>query len=138
MKELPHRLFDAYNRHDPSTAAWLYTAEGSHEDIAQGRARFGPDAIADGLRRFFECFPDSCWESEFQITDQNGLTAVGYRFSATLQSPMGTVAAHGQSISLRGVLVLDVADGLIRRSVDYWDGATFQRQLNHGEMEGTK
>ena len=138
MRELPHRLFDAYNRHDPSTAARLYTTDGTHEDIAHGRPRRGPDAIAGGLRRFFEWFPDSSWELEFQIADQNGLIAVGYRFSATLQSPMGPVAAHGQSISLRGVLVLDVAHGLIGRSLDYWDGATFQRQLHNVKIEETK
>jgi ketosteroid isomerase-like protein len=35
-----------------------------------------------------------------------------------------------QAISLRGVHMLQVRDGLIRRSEDYWDAATFQRQLN--------
>jgi ketosteroid isomerase-like protein len=30
------------------------------------------------------------------------------------------------------VHVLDQRDGLIRRSEDYWDAASFQRQLNNG------
>jgi ketosteroid isomerase-like protein len=45
---------------------------------------------------------------------------------------MGPVAPRGQKISLRGVHVLDLRDGLITRSEDYWDAASFQRQLNNG------
>jgi ketosteroid isomerase-like protein len=45
---------------------------------------------------------------------------------------MGPVASRGQKISLRGVHVLNLRDGLIQRSEDYWDAATFQRQLNNG------
>lgn len=138
MKDLPERLLEAYNRHDPAAVARLYGADATHEDIAQGRLRRGPDAIADGLRRFFQWFPDARWEPALKIAGQQNRSAITYRLIATLQEPMGSVAARGQQISLRGVLVLEQNDDLISRSTDFWDGLTFQRQLNNTHDGGKK
>jgi steroid delta-isomerase-like uncharacterized protein len=126
------RLYDAYNRHDPAAVAMLYTADATHEDIAQGRPKTGPDEIAAGLVKFFGWFPDAHWEPQSGILGADGREAATYLLTATLQAQMGPVAPRGQRISLRGVHVLDLRDGLIMRSEDYWDAASFQRQLNNG------
>ena len=115
------------------------SAHAAHEDIAQGRLRRGPDGIADGLRRFFQWFPDARWEpapQDRRSAEQKRDYATA--LLATLQEPMGSVAARGQRISLRGVLVLEQNGGLIGRSTDYWDGLTFQRQLNNTQDGGNK
>jgi len=126
------RLYDAYNRHDPVLVAQLYAANGTHEDIAQGRPKTGPDQIAAGLGKFFGWFPDAVWEPQSEILGADGREAVTYLLTATLQTQMGPVAPRGQKISLRGVHVLELCNGLISRSEDYWDAASFQRQLNNG------
>jgi steroid delta-isomerase-like uncharacterized protein len=126
------RLYDSYNRHDPAAVAALYAADATHEDIAQGRPKTGPDEIAAGLGKFFGWFPDVLWEPQSAILGADGREAITYLLTATLQAQMGPVAPRGQKISLRGVHVLDLRDGLIRRSEDYWDAASFQRQLNNG------
>lgn len=131
MTGLPARLYEAYNRHEPSAVARLYDAEATHEEIAQGNTRQGSEAIADGLRQFFTWFPDAQWEPRSQITDPDGAVAITYLLTATLQAPMGTLAAQGQRLSLRGVHVLHLDGDVIHRSEDYWDAATFQRQMNH-------
>jgi steroid delta-isomerase-like uncharacterized protein len=125
------RLYDAYNRHDPAAVARLYAADGTHEDIAQGRPKTGPDEIAAGLGKFFGWFPDAHWEPQVGIL-ADGREAVTYLLTATLQGQMGPFVPRGQRISLRGVHVLDLRDGLIKRSEDYWDAASFQKQLNKG------
>ena len=125
------RLYDAYNRHDPAAVARLYAADGTHEDIAQGGPKTGPDEIAAGLGKFLGWFPDAHWQPQAAILGADGREAVTYLLTATLQAPMGPVVPRGQKISLRGVHVLDQRDGLIRRSEDYWDAASFQRQLNN-------
>ncbi|GAA3811607.1 ester cyclase [Streptomyces chiangmaiensis] len=127
---LPARLYEAYNHHDPLAVARLYDAGATHEEIAQGSSRQGPEAIADGLRRFFQWFPDAHWQPQTQITDPNGPVAITYLLTATLQAPMGPLAARGQRLSLRGVHVLHLGGELIRGSADYWDAATFHRQMN--------
>src|SRR3546814_10062397 len=45
-------LLDAYNRHDVETVASLYTADGTHEDMAPNKSKVGAAAIAAGLSTF--------------------------------------------------------------------------------------
>lgn len=131
MSELPRRLYTAYNDHDPSAVARLYAPNATHEDVASGRPRGGPEAIAAGLRLFFSWFPDAHWQPTLQIDDGRGRIAIPYRLTASLQAQMGSIAPRGQAISLRGVHVLEIEGGRIGKSFDYWDAATFQRQLNN-------
>ena len=138
MQTVARKLFAAYNSHDAAAVARLYDADGTHEDVAQGRSQRGPEAIAAGLGRFFERFPDARWQTPFEIADAGQRVAIPYVFSGTLQKPIGAIAARGQAVSLRGVLILELNDGRIVRSTDYWDSATFQRQLNNENREETK
>ena len=135
--DLAAGLYAAYNRHDPAGVGALYHAEGTHRDIAQDRTIHGPAAIAEGLRRFFTWFPDAHWEPRSQIVDPGGLVAVTYLLTATLQAPMGPVPARGQRLSLHGVHVLQPDGDRIRASEDYWDAATFHRQMSHTNPGGT-
>lgn len=130
MNDLPAQLYAAYNGHQPESVARLYEAEATHEEISQGRVIQGPERIADGLRRFFTWFPDAHWTPRSQITDPTGKIAITYLLTATLQAPMGPIPAGGQQLSLRGTHVLHLNGTAISRSEDYWDAATFQRQLN--------
>src|SRR3546814_18033355 len=62
-------LLDAYNRHDVETVASLYTADGTHEDMAPNKRKVGAAAIAAGLSTFFGWFQigsASCRESVCQ------------------------------------------------------------------------
>jgi SnoaL-like polyketide cyclase. len=131
------RLYEAYNRHDPTGVAELYATDATHQDIAQGNTVRGPRAIADGLRRFFTWFPDAHWEPRSWIVDPGGAVAVTYLLTATLQAPMGPIPAQGQRLSLRGAHVLHLAGDRIRGSEDYWDAATFKDQISHTNPGGT-
>jgi steroid delta-isomerase-like uncharacterized protein len=130
LDDLIARFYRAYNLHDVDAVAALYAADAVHEDVAQGKPKQGPGDIASGLSRFLGWFPDAQWTTAVAVVGRNGAAAVSYRLTATLQAQMGPHAPRRQPISLRGVHLLQVRDGLIRRSEDYWDAATFQRQLN--------
>ena len=122
-------LYEAYNRHVPGEAAALYAPDGRHEEVAQGQARQGREAIAEGLRRFFEAFPDARWE-EKEVIDGGDAVALTYVLTGTLRADLGPVRARGQRLELQGVHVLRVSDGLLERTEDYWDMATFRRQMD--------
>ncbi len=126
--EILDALYAAYNRHDADAVAALYSADGEHEDVAFGRPKRGPDAIADGLRFFFAAFPDARWEISDRVA-QDGRAVARYVLTGTLESDMGPFKAAGQRIEIRGVQVLETEAGRIRRSEDFWDGATFERQV---------
>jgi steroid delta-isomerase-like uncharacterized protein len=121
-------LYEAYNSHDADGVAALYAAGGEHEDVAFGRPKRGPEAIAGGLKSFFKAFPDARWETADRLT-QDGRAMARYVLTGTLQSDLGPFRAAGQRMEIRGVHVLETADGRIERSQDFWDGATLQRQM---------
>lgn len=125
------QLYEAYNRRDPATVARLYGTCASHDEIAHATTRRGAEAIAEGLRRFFTRFLDARWEQRSRIVDPDGRVAVTCLLTATLQAPSSTIVAAGRQMSIRGVPVLHLSGGAIRGSEDYWDSATFHRQMNH-------
>lgn len=129
--DLVTKLYEAYNSRDPAAVALLYATDATHEEVSQGTTRRGAEAIAEGLRRFFTLFPDAQWEPRSHIVDPDGRVAVTYLLTATLQTPLGAVPAAGQQLSIRGVHVLHLSGETIRCSEDYWDGATFHRQMKH-------
>lgn len=127
---IARRLFDAYNRRDLDVVATLYAADGTHEDVAHGKPKSGGREIADGLGRFLGWFPDASWDLLSIVADDRGSVAARYVLSGTLGSSMGPITPRGQKISLRGMQSLTIEEGKIARSEDYWDAATFQKQLN--------
>jgi steroid delta-isomerase-like uncharacterized protein len=123
-------FFEAYNNHDPDAAAALYTPDGEHIDMAQGHPKRGREAIAGGLRHFLRSFPDARWETGGERIIGADRAVARYVLTATLHRDLGSFQARGQRIELRGVQVLELDSGRIARSEDYWDGATFARQIH--------
>jgi len=124
-------LYDAYNRGDAAAAAALYSESGRHREVAQDRERAGRQAVEDGLAHFLASIPDAHWHAERRIADANAV-AIAYRLTGTLQRQMGPFEPKGQQLDLRGVHVLEVENGEIVRCDDYWDAATFGKQLAAG------
>jgi steroid delta-isomerase-like uncharacterized protein len=121
-------FYAAYNRQDAGAAAALYAEDGAHAEVATGIARVGRDEIEDGLAAFLAAFPDATWETEEPFV-RNGGVAVPYTLRGTLRGPLGPFEPAKQRLEIRGVHVLEVRDGAIVRSDDYWDGSTFARQM---------
>jgi len=122
-------LYEAYNAHDAEAAGALYAADGVHEDVATQRPQSGHTAIATGLRGFLAAFPDAQWTC-LGSGEADGTAFSRYVLTGSLQGDLGPIRAGGQPLQLRGVHVLQVRDGRIEKSEDYWDMATFQRQMN--------
>lgn len=126
---IAERLYAAYNAKNLEAVARLYHDDGTHEDVAHGKPKVGAIAVSEGLAKFLGWFPDASWEVHSIIGGNCHEVAVAYTLTGSLQAQMGTVRPAGQAISLRGVQVLRIAQGRIQRSTDYWDAATFQKQL---------
>lgn len=126
--ELLRALVDAYNRHALDELLELYDPEGVHEDVAGGRRKRGPAKIAAGLERFLRAVPDAHWAVARVAGTANGAVAP-YVFHGTVRERLGDAEPRGQVIRLDAVLLLHARDGRITRTRDYWDSATFARQL---------
>jgi steroid delta-isomerase-like uncharacterized protein len=125
------RFYSAYNDHHLKAAMALYGDHPSHHEVAQGRRASGVEEIGAGLAGFWAAFPDARWTERRRVVGVDA-AAVTYRLTGTLAAPMGPFRTLGQSLDLEGVHVFDVADGRISSSADYWDAASFARQMKGG------
>jgi steroid delta-isomerase-like uncharacterized protein len=124
------RFWDAYNAHDTQAVAALYQPDASHHEVAQGRRTQGSADIVAGLGRFLESFPDAVWTERRRIIsrDDDG-AAIAYRLTGHLAAPLGPFRTPGQELDLEGMFMIECAGGTITATADYWDGATFGRQM---------
>lgn len=128
--DLLQNLYAAYNLHDATAASLLYATDGQHVDVAAGNPKIGGKTIAEGLEAFFAAFPDAHWTVESTADTGDGRAFGRYMLTGTLQQDMWSFTARGQKLELAGVHVLEYLEGRITKSEDYWDAATFSRQMN--------
>lgn len=126
--ELAGELYAAYDARDAAAAGALYAPDGRHVEIATAGERVGPEAIRDGLAGFLEAFPDARWERRALIADGDR-AAIRYVLTGTLRARLGPFEPAGQRLELAGVHLLQAAGGRIALCEDFWDAATFGRQM---------
>ena len=126
--DVVRKLYAAYDNHDHVAIQQLYRDDATHDEISQSKTKKGSVEIAAGMEKLFTWLPDIRWQVRTTIAGADGTIAVAYVMHAT--APRRDGATHSKSISLRGVQLVEVEDGQIRHSEDYWDAATFQRQLS--------
>lgn len=126
--DIVKKLYAAYDNHDHATIQQLYRDDATHDEISQSKTKKGSLDIAGGMQKLFAWLPDCCWQVKTMIVGADGTIAVAYVMHAT--APRRDSATNPKSISLRGVQLFEVEDGQIRHSEDYWDAATFQRQVS--------
>jgi steroid delta-isomerase-like uncharacterized protein len=122
------RFWTAYNAHDVEAAIALYAPDGTHHEVTQGKRVEGHEALRSGLTRFLESFPDARWEEQRRIVAPDG-AAIAYRLTGHLAAPLGPFKTPGRALDLEGVLTIEHSGGQITATADYWDAATFGRQL---------
>jgi steroid delta-isomerase-like uncharacterized protein len=122
---------NAHNAHDAEAVGALYAPDGAHREVATGQSKSGREAIAAGLESFLEAFPDAHWEHGVPVAS-GARAAVPYRLTGSLWQPLGPFAAAGQALDLEGLVLIEIGVDGITRTTDYWDAATFARQMKAG------
>jgi len=122
------RFWTAYNAHEVDAAVSLYAADATHHEVAQGKRAHGAAEIGSGLSRFLESFPDAQWEERRRIVSDDS-AAIAYRLRGHLAAPLGPFRTPGRALDLEGTFVIEAAQGQITATSDYWDAATFGRQM---------
>ena len=114
----------AWNQHDFAALDNLLTADAIHEDIAQGFRGQGPAQIKDFMRAMIEGQPDLNWRLT-AVVDASPSVAAEWTWTSTYtgDSPTGPVVR--KQISGRGVSIVLIENGRIKRLTDYYDMASF-------------
>jgi steroid delta-isomerase-like uncharacterized protein len=121
--------FDAVSRKDPDGIV-ATGAPGYVDDfVAIGEIR-GHDAVRAFFRELFAAFPDFTM-TVGRIVADDSTAVVQWKATGTFtgSGSFQGIAPTGRPVEIRGVDVMEIADGLVQHNTIYYDGATFARQI---------
>ena len=128
VESIARSYFDAAARKDPEGMAEHWHEDGI-DDLVPVRVLRGPGEVRDFFREMFTAVPDSEMVVDRVVADTNS-AAVQWRATGTFTGgPFLGIDPTGKRIDLRGVDVLEIDDGKIRRNTAFYDGADFARQV---------
>jgi steroid delta-isomerase-like uncharacterized protein len=114
----------AWNSHDPDKMLPVFTDDVFYEDVAFGEISHGKAELRKFAASEFEGVPDLELKL-VRASIENGHGTIEWTFTGTDKGVFKT----GKKFTVRGVSVIDVRDGKISRSLDFYDVATVMRQV---------
>lgn len=132
LLEFAKRYTEAWCSLEPARVAGCYSAGGSLT-INDGEPAVGHEAIAEAARSFMTAFPD------MQVL-LDGLELRGDRalYRWTLKGTNTGPGGTGNSVRISGFEEWRIGeDGRIAESQGHFDGAEYQRQVEHG-VDGSR
>ncbi len=119
----------AWSSHDPERVLALFTDDCVYEEVTFGVVMRGRNE----LRAFAEAAFDAVPDFTFQLTSRfagGSLAGIEWIMSGTHQGDFPGLPATGKRFSgIRGATIIEIVGGKIRRESDYWDAATFMKQV---------
>jgi steroid delta-isomerase-like uncharacterized protein len=120
----------AWSSHDTTKVLALFTDDCVYEDVTFGVVNHGKEelrAFADGT---FAAIPDFKIELTARFVAGNW-AAMEWVMSGTHKGDFPGMPATGKRFSaVWGTTIVELQGGKIRRNSDYWDAATFMRQVS--------
>jgi glyoxylase-like metal-dependent hydrolase (beta-lactamase superfamily II)/predicted ester cyclase len=123
------RYFEAIGAHDLDAAVAMW-AEGGREHVRGQVDAIAPEGVRGFIGDLLEALPDLRAEI-VSTTAQGDRCAVQWRFTGTFAGPgqLNGVAPTGDPLSLEGLDLLTVRDGLIQSNDAFTDTMTVARQI---------
>jgi steroid delta-isomerase-like uncharacterized protein len=122
------RQAQAWGAHDDQAVAACFASDASLRD-AGGQTISGREAIAARAKQYMDAFPDMRLDIESIEVEGNRFT-MEWKAVGTNTASLGDMPATHKSIVVEGCDVGEFGDdGLIQRETDYWNEASFLRQL---------
>jgi predicted ester cyclase len=126
--DVARAVFDAIGNHNLDMLREVVPPDGVDDFVAVGEFR-GPDAIWGFFAEMFAAFPDFSITID-QIVPGESVAAVQWHASGTFTGgAFQGIHPTGRRVELRGVDVMEISGGLVRRNTIYFDGASMARQI---------
>ena len=117
-------LIDGWNARDGAKVAAAFTPDGVRVEYAKPGARLeGRDAIATHVQTNMTAIPD-CVLDVHGLIEHDETATLEWTFRGTHTGEVPGLEPTGRDISLPGVNVYRLRDGLIEEERAYWDAAT--------------
>lgn len=121
--------WSANESNDPERVLALFADDCVFEDVTFGVVACGKEELRSFVKSAFAAVPDFKYGviSRFATSQW---AAIEWVMSGTHKGDFPGIPATGQRFSLvRGSSILELEAGKIRRESDYWDAATFMKQI---------
>jgi steroid delta-isomerase-like uncharacterized protein len=118
----------SWNAHDAEKLASFFTDDCVYENLARGKTYLGKDQLKAWAKMSFAAIPDFKVHATSLVVSGDWV-ACEWVMTGTQTGALPDLPATGKSFSVRGATIAQLKDGRILRSADYWDAATFLRQL---------
>jgi steroid delta-isomerase-like uncharacterized protein len=122
------RWAEVWSSHDISGLLSLFTDSCIYEDVTFGVINKGKDELKSFAEGIFAAFPDFA----IRLTSQfvaGEWAAMEWVISGTHVGDLPGMPATHKKFSIRGSTILELEGPKIRRNSDYWDLATFLKQV---------
>lgn len=121
----------------PTASSLLGRPDWVDNFVAVGEVR-GHDAIRAFFRETFAAFPDFDIAVDRIVADATSAAVQWHATGTFTGGPFQGILATGRRLKLRGVDVMEVADGLIQHNTIYYDGASLARQIGMLPSQGSR
>jgi steroid delta-isomerase-like uncharacterized protein len=107
----------------------VFGAPGCVDDLVPIGEMRGLDAIRAFFSELFTALPDFEMIVDRIVADETSAVVQWHAAGTFTGGPFQGILPTGRRIELRGVDVMEIADGLIQHNTIYYDGAVFARQI---------
>ena len=128
------RLLDewtaAWSSNDVTRLLRLFTDDVIYEDVPLGAVSRGKPALAGFATGVFDAFTDLKFERKSRFVSADGRAgAIEWVFRGRQIKDFPGIPATDKPFEVRGSSIVEFRAGKISRSSDYWDLATYLRQV---------
>ena len=128
LESMVNAYVGAWVSHDAKKISSFFTDDGVYEDVGLGAVNRGRDAIRAFVAGGFVTFPDfNVVLTSLFVTEDRA--ASEWIMTGTHLGDSPGLPATGKPISVRGASIIEFRDDKIQRDSDYWDTASFLRQI---------
>jgi len=126
--DVARAVFDAVAKKDLDGIVAAGAPDSVDDFVAIGEIR-GHDAVRAFFRELFAAFPDFTMTVDKMVADDTAAVVQWHAAGTFTGGPFQGIAPTGRRVEVRGVDVMEIADGLVQHNTIYYDGATFARQI---------
>ncbi len=113
---------------DIEKIASCFTEDCVYENVPRDQAYRGKDGVRAYVKACYAAIPDFKIEATLVFVSGDR-AALEWVMSGTQSGVTTDFPGTGKSFKMRGCSIVELKDGKILRNADYWDMATFLRQI---------
>jgi steroid delta-isomerase-like uncharacterized protein len=121
-------LMDAWNAHDIERMMMFYAPDYEGTDVSQAQPQHGTDGVRAMFERIVRGFPDVHFTLDQTIVQGREVVLVWTSYG-THRGYIMNIPPTGRAVSARGVSVLTLEDGKIKKALYIWDVAAIIRGI---------